>query len=170
MPFRRPFPPRKSRDCGQRVTHDQRSDGFDLNRFVDAQHGIYDRALEEIRSGHKRSHWMWYVFPQITGLGSSPTSQFYAITSIDEARAYLQHPVLVARLIECAEAVLAINGKSATEIFGYPDDMKLRSSMTLFAQASPPSSIYERVLGKYFAGEHDPETIRLLKSSEITEP
>lgn len=142
------------------------SDAFDLERFADAQRDIYEQALSEIRGGRKQSHWMWFVFPQLAGLGSSPTSRFYAIENIDEARAYLGHPILGKRLAECAEVVLAIEGKSASEIFGSPDDMKLQSCMTLFALASPAGSIYERVLDKFFAGEQDRETIRLLEGSE----
>jgi uncharacterized protein (DUF1810 family) len=142
------------------------SDAFDLERFADAQRDIYEQALSEIRGGRKQSHWMWFVFPQLAGLGSSPTSRFYAIENIDEARAYLGHPILGKRLAECAEVVLAIEGKSASEIFGSPDDMKLQSCMTLFALASRAGSIYERVLDKFFAGEQDRETIRLLEGSE----
>src|SRR5690348_3268527 len=108
-------------------------DRFDLDRFVRAQEEVYCRALSEITLGRKRSHWMWFIFPQIDGLGCSSTAKFYAIKSKDEAKAYLNHPRLGKRLNECAEALLKIKGKSATEIFGYPDDLKLRSSMTLFA-------------------------------------
>jgi uncharacterized protein (DUF1810 family) len=151
------------------VADDQRSDGFNLDRFVDAQRDVYNQALTEIRNGRKQSHWMWFIFPQIAGLGSSPTSQYYAIASIDEAKAYLQHPVLGARLNECAQALMAIDGKSAEEVFGFPDNMKLRSSMTLFMTASGRGSIYEQVLDKYFAGARDPETARLLGSSQNEE-
>src|SRR5262245_14233201 len=106
---------------------------YDLDRFVDAQNGAYERALSELRAGHKRSHWMWFIFPQIAGLGSSSMAEKYAIRSAEEASAYLADPVLGSRLLRCVDAVLAIEGKSAHEIFGSPDDLKLRSSMTLFA-------------------------------------
>ena len=134
----------------------------DLQRFVDAQAGTYEQALAEINAGLKRSHWMWFIFPQIDGLGSSPTARHYAIKSRDEARAYLQHPVLGPRLLECAAAVLVIDAKSAREIFGAPDDLKLRSSATLFAAVSPSGSIFARLLDKYFGGEADPRTLGLM--------
>src|SRR5579872_5863827 len=111
-------------------------DPHDLNRFVQAQTGVYDRALAEIRSGKKRSHWMWFIFPQFDGLGFSSTSKHYAIKSIAEAKAYLSHPVLGPRLVECAEAALSVQGRTAHEIFGSPDDMKLRSCATLFANVA----------------------------------
>ena len=137
-------------------------DPFRLNRFVEAQEGDYERALSEIRSGQKRSHWMWFIFPQYDGLGFSSISRRYAIKSLAEAEAYLQHPILGPRLVECAEAALAIEGRSAAEIFGFPDDMKLRSCATLFARASPPGSVFERVLGTYFKGEPDERTLQLM--------
>jgi uncharacterized protein (DUF1810 family) len=137
--------------------------GFDLERFVTAQAPVYAAALSELRSGLKRSHWMWYVFPQIRGLGSSPTSMRYAIGSLDEARAYLEHPVLGKRLIECAHAVLAVEGRTVSQIFGYPDDLKLCSSMTLFEQAAGPSSVFARVLDKTCGGRRDERTLELLK-------
>jgi uncharacterized protein (DUF1810 family) len=136
-------------------------DPYDLQRFVDAQEGIYEQALAEIRAGHKRSHWMWFVFPQFAGLGFSPTSQHYAIKSLEEAKAYLSHPVLGARLIECTEAVLRIGGRSAHDIFGSPDDMKLRSSATLFAAVSPERSVFHRLLDTYFEGRADGRTLSL---------
>lgn len=139
-----------------------RDDPYDLNRFVSAQEGTYDRAMEELRNGQKRSHWMWFIFPQIDGLGSSSTARLYAIKSMEEARQYLDHPVLGPRLMECAEAVLAIEGRSASEIFGYPDDLKLKSSMTLFAQVAQPHSVFSRVLEKYYRGEQDARTLDLL--------
>ncbi len=135
---------------------------FDLNRFLDAQHESYAIALEEIRAGRKQSHWMWFIFPQIDGLGSSPTARHYAIKGRAEAEAYLRHPVLGARLLECAEAVLAISGRSVREIFGSPDDLKLRSSATLFAAVAPKRSVFERVLDRYFNGQHDQRTLDLL--------
>src|SRR5262249_770267 len=123
----------------------------------------YERALVEIRSGRKRSHWMWYIFPQIDGLGFSSTTKFYAIKSAEEAKAYLAHPVLGPRLLECAEAVLGIEGKLASEIFGFPDDQKLRSCATLFAAVSQPGSVFDRLLEKYYQGERDEKTLDLLK-------
>ena len=138
-------------------------DRFDLNRFVQAQEEIYPRALAEIKLGQKRSHWMWFIFPQIDGLGYSSTAKFYAIKSKDEAKAYLDHPLLGKRLIECVEALLEIEGKSAAEIFGYPDDLKLRSSLTLFANVSPADSVFSRVLDRYFGGEPDQRTLELLQ-------
>ena len=137
-------------------------DAFDLERFVRAQESDYERALAEIVSGRKRSHWMWYVFPQFAGLGLSSTSQYYAIGSLDEARAYLAHPILGPRLIECAEATLKASGRSAHDIFGSPDDMKLRSSATLFARVSPDGSVFHRVLEKYFGGQPDQRTLDLV--------
>jgi len=138
------------------------NDPYDLDRFVHAQEGDYGRALSEIRAGRKRSHWMWYVFPQLDGLGVSPTSRRYAVRSLDEARAYLRHPVLGPRLVECCEAVMTADGRSASDIFGTPDDMKLRSCATLFAMASAPGSVFERLLERYFNGEPDPRTRRLI--------
>jgi uncharacterized protein (DUF1810 family) len=138
-------------------------DVHDLARFVDAQRGSYDRALAEIASGRKRSHWMWYVFPQIAGLGISATSCKYAIESLAEADAYLRHELLGPRLAACAEAALAVEGRSAREIFGSPDDLKLRSSATLFAQVSPAGSVFHRLLDKYFGGQPDDATLRLIR-------
>ncbi len=145
----------------------RRDDPFDLGRFTSAQERVYETVLAELRSGRKRSHWMWYVFPQIAGLGHSSTSKHYAIKSIEEARAYINHPVLGARLVECTEAVLAVQGRSVSEIFGYPDDMKLKSSMTLFASvAEDTHSVFIRILEKYFHGEQDGMTLHLLKVSQ----
>jgi len=138
------------------------ADPWNLARFVEAQQGDYEQALAEIRAGRKRSHWMWYVFPQFNGLGSSPTSVHYAIKSRAEAEAYLAHPVLGRRLLECAEAILQIQDRSAHEIFGSPDDMKLRSSATLFAAVSPPGSVFHRIIEKYFDDRPDPSTIELM--------
>jgi uncharacterized protein (DUF1810 family) len=134
----------------------------DMERFVRAQHAIYADVLAELRGGQKRTHWMWFIFPQIEGLGSSATSRAYAIRSIDEARRYLSHPVLGPRLHECAAALLAVRGRSAAQIFGHPDDLKLRSSMTLFAEAAGPGSVFEQVLNSYFGGERDARTLQLL--------
>jgi uncharacterized protein (DUF1810 family) len=137
-------------------------DLYDLSRFVRAQEDDYEQALSEIRGGRKRSHWMWYIFPQWDGLGFSSTSRRYAIKSISEAEAYLRHPVLGLRLLECSEAVLGLEQRSAFEIFGSPDDMKLKSCATLFAHVSPPGSVFERLLVKYYRGERDGKTLRLL--------
>jgi len=138
-------------------------DPFNLSRFVSAQARIYDEVLAELRSGQKRTHWMWFIFPQIEGLGYSATSMHYAIKSEAEARQYLKHPVLGRRLLECAETVLNIEGRSASDIFGYPDDLKLKSSMTLFAYVTHPESVFARVLDKYFQGKHDAMTVSLLE-------
>jgi uncharacterized protein (DUF1810 family) len=137
-------------------------DPFNLNRFLTAQKRDYEQALNEIKNGRKQSHWMWYVFPQFDGLGFSPTSKQYAIKSVEEARAYLAHPVLGQRLIECAEAMPQVEGRSAIEILGSPDDMKLRSSATLFATVSPTDSVFDRLLGKYYGGRRDARTIHLI--------
>ena len=143
---------------GEAVHH---GDPYDLTRFVEAQEDDYAQALRELRAGRKRTHWMWYVFPQFRGLGVSPTSEHYAIKSLDEARAYLAHPVLGPRLVECAEALLGLTGLSASDIFPFPDDLKLKSSMTLFGLVSPPASVFGRVLDEYFRGERDEKTLRL---------
>jgi uncharacterized protein (DUF1810 family) len=137
-------------------------DPHDLQRFVLAQASDYPRVLAEIGGGRKQSHWMWYVFPQLDGLGFSSTSRLYAVKSLAEAEAYLRHPVLGPRLLECTEAVLRVEGRSAGEIFGATDEMKLRSCATLFARVSPAGSIFERVLTKYFRGEPDRRTLDLL--------
>lgn len=142
-------------------------DPYRLQRFVDAQDqgGIYERALAELRAGRKRSHWMWFVFPQIAGLGHSPTSQTYAITSLHEARAYLAHPVLGARLVECARVLIGLEKADAQEIFGAIDALKLRSSMTLFARADPGNRALSEVLDRYFGGLSDDKTDHLLDSA-----
>jgi len=139
------------------------SNTVDLSRLTNAQESIYDSVLAELRNGRKRTHWMWYIFPQIDGLGHSATSKHYAIKSIEEARQYLNHPVLGQRLLECAEAVFAIEGRSISEIFGYPDNLKLKSSMTLFAYMAAPCSVFARILDKYFNGEQDALTLQLLE-------
>ncbi|HWS37699.1 MAG TPA: DUF1810 domain-containing protein [Actinoplanes sp.] len=133
----------------------------DLDRFVRAQADVYDRALAELSAGHKRSHWMWFIFPQYDGLGSSVMADRYAIRSLDEARAYLEHPVLGPRLEQCASALLEHTGRTAAEILGYPDDLKLRSSMTLFARASADPGVFQQVLDIFYDGP-DPLTVRLL--------
>ena len=141
------------------------SDPYDLTRFVRAQEQSYQQALSELERGRKQSHWMWYVFPQFDGLGTSPMSIRYSIKSSAEARAYLEHPVLGHRLVECAEAMLAVDGKSARAILGSPDDMKLKSCATLFAQVSPSGSVFERLLDKFYDGERDAATLRLLSAA-----
>ena len=138
------------------------NDPYDLRRFVQAQEDDYEQALSEIRSGRKLSHWMWYVFPQFEGLGFSSMSQRYAIKSIGEATAYLAHPILGPRLVACAEAALRIEGRTAREIFGSPDDMKLKSCATLFACVSPAGSVFHQLLNKYFQGNRDDKTLELL--------
>jgi uncharacterized protein (DUF1810 family) len=140
-------------------------DPFDLDRFVKAQEGCHARALAELRAGAKRSHWMWYVFPQLAGLGLSATAVHYAIADLAEARAYLAHPLLGPRLEECARALLDVPGRTAREILGSPDDLKLRSSMTLFAQVTGADPVFRRVLERYYGGEADARTLELLASS-----
>ena len=137
-------------------------DPFDLARFVTAQEYEFDEALSELRRGRKESHWMWFIFPQIDGLGSSPAARKYAIRSLDEARAFLAHPVLGPRLLKCCRAILSVEGKSVSDIMGYPDDIKLRSSMTLFSLAADYQPEFRGVLKKYFSGEKDPRTIEIL--------
>jgi len=139
-------------------------DPHDLNRFVGAQESDYQRALAELRNGRKRSHWIWYIFPQIDGLGFSSTAKHYAIKSLDEAKAYLAHPVLGQRLAECADALLKIENRTAHQILGSPDDLKVRSCATLFAAVSPAGSVFERVLEKYYDGERDDKTVQLTNS------
>lgn len=139
----------------------QQDDPFDLERFLEAQRGVYEQACAELRRGRKTGHWMWFIFPQLAGLGSSAMSQRYAIRSPDEARAYLAHPILELRLQEITNIVLEIEGRTAEEIFGWPDDAKLRSSMTLFTQASD-DPIFLDVLNRYFHGQPDARTLELL--------
>ncbi|HUA43480.1 MAG TPA: DUF1810 domain-containing protein [Streptosporangiaceae bacterium] len=136
------------------------SDPYDLQRFVAAQDegGTYDRAAAELRQGRKTSHWMWFVFPQVAGLGHSPASRLYAISSLAEARAYLAHPVLGPRLAECAELVCSTTSRSAEQIFGGIDTVKLRSSMTLFLHADPGAQVFRQVLDQYFGGIPDSAT------------
>jgi uncharacterized protein (DUF1810 family) len=140
-------------------------DPYDLRRFVEAQAPVYHDVLVELRAGRKQSHWMWFVFPQIAGLGRSGTARFYAISSLAEVRAYLDHPVLGVRLRECTELILAVEGRSAHEIFGSPDDLKFRSSMTLFAEAAPrEETLFQAALDKFFGGEPDQRTFEILRS------
>ena len=145
------------------------NDPHDLRRFLDAQADDYDVALSEIKAGRKRSHWMWYVFPQLDGLAQSATSRRFAVKSLDEARAYLAHPVLGPRLAACAEAALDVVGRSATDIFGSPDDLKLKSSATLFARVSAEGSTYHQILDKYYGGSPDDRTLRLL-GGDVDQP
>ena len=137
-------------------------DRFQLQRFVDAQQPVYETVLGELRAGRKRSHWMWFIFPQIAGLGHSAMADRFALSSLDEAVAYLAHSVLGQRLRECSVLVAGIEGRSIAEIFGSPDDMKFRSSMTLFALAEPEEPIFAACLKKYFAGQPDPQTLARL--------
>jgi uncharacterized protein (DUF1810 family) len=139
-------------------------DPHHLERFVTAQKADYDQALSELRAGRKRSHWMWYVFPQFAGLGKSEIAHFYAIKSIEEAKAYLMHPLLGPRLTECCEALLAIEGRTANEILGFPDDLKLCSSAPLFDKVAGPESPFQRIIARYFDGRPDPHTFELLRS------
>jgi uncharacterized protein (DUF1810 family) len=138
------------------------TDSFHLQRFVDAQDPVYGRVSAELKSGRKQTHWMWFIFPQIAGLGHSPMAQRYAISSLAEAKAYLDHPILGPRLRECTGLVLAVEGRSAYEILGSPDDMKFRSCMTLFAHAGPREQMFRDALEKYFDGEEDALTVARL--------
>jgi uncharacterized protein (DUF1810 family) len=138
------------------------ADPFNLQRFVEAQAPVFAEICAELRAGRKESHWMWFVFPQIAGLGQSPTSIFYAISSIDEAKAYLAHSVLGPRLRECAKLALEAEGRTARQIFGAIDEMKFHSSMTLFARAAPEEGVFEQCLDKYFGGAPDPATLARL--------
>lgn len=135
---------------------------YDLQRFVDAQNPVYDKVRSELRNGRKNSHWMWFIFPQIDGLGSSPMARKFAISSLAEAAAYLEHPILGPRLTECTRLVNLVEGRSIEQIFGYPDDLKLRSSMTLFAHATPDNRVFIDALRKYFGGEFDAATLERL--------
>lgn len=138
------------------------TDAYNLHRFLDAQEGVYDTVLAELRTGRKSSHWIWFIFPQIAGLGHSGMAQQFAIASLDEAKAYLQHPVLGPRLKACTQLVLNVNGRSAEEIFGYPDHLKFRSCMTLFMIAATNNILFKNALLKYFDGKPDQKTLDLL--------
>ncbi len=133
-----------------------------LRRFLSAQERDYDRALEEIRGGRKRSHWMWYIFPQIQGLGFSSTAQYYGIKDLEEAKDYMEHPLLSARLVEISGALLTLPTDNATAVMGYPDDLKLCSCMTLFEQAKPEEPVFGKVLDKFYGGERDARTLAIL--------
>ena len=139
-----------------------KDDPYNLERFLVAQEAKYDDVLEELKDGEKRTHWIWFIFPQIEGLGHSEASRYYSIKSKAEAQAYLNHPVLGARLVECTELVLAVRGRSISEIFDFPDDMKFLSCMTLFAAVSEPDSVFARAIDQYFDGVQDQNTHRLL--------
>ena len=142
------------------------ADPFNLERFVTAQASVFATALKELSAGRKRSHWMWFIFPQLRGLGHSSMAQFYGISSLEEARAYLAHPLLGPRLIQCTEAVLAVEGRSLYAIFGAPDDLKFCSSMTLFALASAPGqAVFRRALDRYCEGRMDERTVALCHAS-----
>jgi uncharacterized protein (DUF1810 family) len=147
---------------------DKANDPYDLNRFLIAQQDDYQQALTELKAGEKQSHWMWYIFPQIDGLAFSSTAKYFSIKSIEEAQAYLAHPILGARLLECAETVVGIEGQSITEILGSPDDLKLRSCVTLFASLSPSGSVFERILKKYYDGLDDEKTLLILEKVKKT--
>lgn len=136
---------------------------YNLQRFLDAQAYDYAQALSEIKAGRKRSHWIWYIFPQLDGLGRSSMCAFYGIKGIGEARAYLEHPVLRQRLEEISQALLELQENNPTLVMGYPDDMKLRSCMTLFLEADPGNEIFSKVLDKYFYGQKDTATLKILK-------
>ena len=139
------------------------ADAFDLDRFVSAQAPVIEQVKRELRAGEKRSHWMWFVFPQLDGLGSSPTARRYALASLGEAAAFLRHPVLGPRLLECTGLVgAAPGGRTAHAVFGSPDDLKFRSCMTLFARADPAEPLFRAALDRYFGGEEDPRTVALL--------
>lgn len=138
------------------------NDPYDLQRFVDAQQAVYDTVRAELRAGLKRSHWIWFIFPQIAGLGHSAMARAYEISSLDEARAYLQHPLLGARLRECCNVLAALEGRPIGVILGHPDDLKFRSSMTLFAHATSDNAIFLDCLQKYFSGQMDPMTLARL--------
>lgn len=137
-------------------------DAFDLERFVQAQAGTYGRALAELQEGHKRSHWMWFVFPQLCGLGSSPMAQAYGISGLAEARAYMAHPLLGPRLLECVQALMGHAGRSAESILGGIDALKLRSCLTLFARAAPDEAVFGQALAAFCAGQPDPRTLQML--------
>ncbi|GAB3909246.1 DUF1810 domain-containing protein [Larkinella knui] len=139
---------------------------YDLKRFLDAQQPVYSQALTEIKNGRKQGHWMWYIFPQLSGLGYSEMARFYAIHNLKEALAYLDHPVLGSRLLEISNALLGVVGKTANQILGSPDDLKLRSSMTLFGLSKNTNPVFQAVLDKYFNGLMDPRTVELVRARE----
>jgi uncharacterized protein (DUF1810 family) len=140
------------------------SDPYDLQRFVDAQNPVYDKVCSELRDGRKKSHWMWFIFPQIEGLGSSPLALKFAISSLAEAAAYLEHPILGPRLAECTRLVNQVEGQPIDQIFGHPDDLKFRSSVTLFAHTTPDNRVFVDALQKYFSGAFDRATLARLEA------
>lgn len=135
---------------------------YDLSRFLKAQERDFETALSEIKAGHKRSHWIWYIFPQVKGLGFSSTSEYYGIDGLSEAKAYMENEILRRRLTTISEALLSLDSSDADEVMGYPDDLKLRSSMTLFAEAAPEEKVFQQVLDKFFGGEKDRQTLKLI--------
>jgi uncharacterized protein (DUF1810 family) len=157
LPVETPF-------AGISLSENSMSDLYDLQRFVDAQNPVYDKVCSELRDGRKKSHWMWFVFPQIEGLGSSQLARKFAISSLAEAAAYLAHPVLGPRLAECTRLVNLVERRPIEQIFGYPDDLKFRSSMTLFAHATSNNRVFIAALQKYFSGEFDPATLARLQA------
>lgn len=136
---------------------------FNLSRFLEAQESMYTIALSELRAGQKLTHWMWFIFPQLDGLGASKTSNYYSIKCMEESRKYLEHPVLGTRLLDCTKYAIAIQGRTIRQIFGTPDNMKFCSSMTLFEHVAAPNSVFSYALDKYFAGKRDAETLRLIR-------
>jgi uncharacterized protein (DUF1810 family) len=162
LKFRRKTRNKYRRNCHRMHQNQMNMNSDDLNRFLEAQEKDYATALAEIRNGSKRSHWMWYIFPQVKGLGFSGTSKYYAVNNLDEAEAFMQHAVLGPRLVEICEALLQLKSNNPNSIFGNPDDMKLRSSMTLFASLPSPDPVFQAVLDKYFNGEKDTKTLNLL--------
>jgi uncharacterized protein (DUF1810 family) len=138
------------------------NDQFDLQRFVDAQTPVFEQVISELRRGFKRTHWIWFIFPQIAGLGHSQMTKKFSLSSLAEAQAYIKHPLLGPRLRECTRLVNQVEGRSIQQIFGYPDDLKFRSSMTLFAQATPDNALFQEALQKYFNGELDSQTVERL--------
>ena len=152
-------------DLPARIVIPMKAD-YDLKRFLDAQQPVYSQALAEIKNGRKQSHWMWFIFPQVSGLGYSEMARFYAIHNLEEARAYLEHPVLGSRLMEVSNALLGIVGKTANQILGSPDDLKLRSCMTLFSLPKNTSPVFQAVLDKYFNGLMDPRTLERVQARE----
>ncbi|MCI5221086.1 MAG: DUF1810 domain-containing protein [Candidatus Electrothrix sp. AR4] len=144
------------------------SDKFSLQRFVNAQNPVLEQVVQELRQGRKQTHWMWFVFPQVFGLGCSAIAERYAIRSMAEATAYLDHPILGNRLLECVALTRKIEQKNAKEVFGYPDDLKFRSSLTLFRETAKEESLFSDALEKYFAGEHDTRTLEILRSWKMS--
>ena len=147
---------------GQSMVTPEENNSYNLERFVEAQDGVFEQVCEELCAGRKRSHWMWFIFPQLQGLGHSAMARYYAISSLEEAKAYLDHPILERRLLQCCQLVNLVEGRSIQEIFGSPDYLKFRSSMTLFAQASTENQLFRAALEKYFEGEPDRSTLERL--------